>query len=350
MKTNILKKIKYYGTLGPSCCDEQTLIGMLEAGMTGIRLNLSHKSLAESEDWILSYQKAAKAAGKTPELLVDLMGPEIRIGDVEEPILLKEGTEVTVGEDGIPIPYYIEEKLETGHTIKLDDGKIELEVSQFRLREQKNGNPHRKNITCRVLKGGILKSRKSLAVPGMDVKNPTLTEQDLENLVLAKQYGVTEVMLPFVRNREDLCCLKNVLEKNHSEEIRIFAKIENMDGVEKLPELIPYCDEIVIARGDLGNAVPLSRLPVIQQQIAGLCRKKNKSFMVVTQMLNSMITNPVPTRAEVNDIFHAIMDGASSVMLTGETAAGNYPIEAMRCLVETGEEAARYLIEAAERR
>lgn len=342
MKNNISKKIKYYGTLGPSCCDEQTLIRMLEAGMTGIRLNLSHKSLTESEAWIYAYQKAARATGKTPDLLVDLVGPEIRIGDVQEPIHLKEGEEIIVGKGGIPIPFYIEEKLEKGQILKLDDGKIELKVCRFRQIEPANAHSDRKKVICRVQKGGILKSRKSLAVPGLNIQNPTLTAQDYQNLELAKQYGVTEVMLPFVRNKEDLCCLKDTLTKYHSEEIRIFAKIENMDGVEKLPELIPYCDEIVIARGDLGNAVPLSYLPVVQHQIADLCRTQNKPFMIVTQMLNSMITNPVPTRAEVNDIFHAVMDGASSVMLTGETAAGDYPVEAMRYLIETGEEALRY--------
>lgn len=330
-----MNKIEYYGTLGPACAKEEILVSMFEAGMTGIRLNLSHKSLEESREWVDLYQKVAKKCGKKGDLLIDLMGPEIRIGNMEAPMELKEGEKVLLGKDGIEIPYYIEETLEVGQTILLDDGKIELVV----LKNDVGENRGRHTISCSVIRGGILKSRKSLAVPGVVIHNPTLTKEDLKNLEDAKKYGVTAVMLPFVRGKEDLICLKNALKECGSEEIRIFAKIENMEGVEKLPELLPHCDHIVIARGDLGNAVPLTSLPVIQQEISDLCKKEGMPFMVVTQMLNSMMESPVPTRAEVTDIFHAIKEGASSVMLTGETAAGRYPVEAMRVLVDTGEAA-----------
>lgn len=329
------ENLEYYGTLGPACVKEEVLVSMFEAGMTGIRLNLSHKSLEESKEWVDIYHSAAEKCGKKADLLIDLIGPEIRIGDVKEPIELAEGSDVLLGEDGIPVPNYIEEILEIGQRLLVDDGKIELEV--ISASKDEKAKAHR--ISCRVLRSGIVRSRKSLALPGLKINNPTLTEADHKNLKVAKDYGVTAVMLPFVRGKEDLICLKEALKAYNAEHIRIFAKIENMEGVEKLPELLPYCDHIVIARGDLGNAVPLTKLPVIQQQISDVCNKEGMPFMVVTQMLNSMIESAVPTRAEVTDIFHAVKEGASSVMLTGETAAGAYPVEAMKILVDTGEAA-----------
>lgn len=328
--------MEYYGTLGPACQTEEILEKMLQSGMTGIRLNLSHKSLEESREWIDTYQRAAKKAGKTPDLFIDLMGPEIRIGELGEPLTLEEGENVFLGAEGIPANQIIICAMQAGSHVLLDDGKIELEVIK---KKEESG---KQKVLCRILRGGILSSRKSLAIPGVKMNLPTLTQTDHENLRLAKDYGVTAVMLPFVRNKEDLICLRQVLDQYGGNHIRIFAKIENLDGVNQLEELLPYCDMIVIARGDLGNAVPLEKLPVLQHQIASLCQEKGKPFMVVTQMLHSMISNMVPTRAEVSDIFHAVMDGASSIMLTGETASGAYPVEAMDIFVRTGEEACRY--------
>ena len=325
--------MEYYGTLGPSCASEEILTKMFEAGMTGIRLNLSHRSLADSKEWVELYQNTAKKCGVKADLLIDLIGPEIRIGDLEGEMEYRIGDEAVLGKAGIPVPEYIFSYLKEGQKVLLDDGKIELLV----------GKTEKTDALCTVTRGGILRSRKSLALPGVKVENPTLTKQDHENLKDAEKYGVTAVMLPFVRGKEDLICLKNALKEYGSEDIRIFAKIENMEGVDKLPELLPHCEHIVIARGDLGNAVPLTKLPVIQQQISDVCNKEGMPFMVVTQMLNSMIEHPVPTRAEVTDIFHAVKEGASSVMLTGETAAGRYPVEAMDVLVHTGEEALRFI-------
>ena len=364
------RTIEYYGTLGPSCVNKNTLVEMFEKGMTGIRLNLSHKSLAGSSAWIETYKKAAKEAGrKDADLLIDLIGPEIRIGDLKEILDLKEGEIVSLNtkeesidpdspnnllmeERMIPVPTFVEDYLVPSQRLFLDDGKIELEVLEGVLCEPETDEPEtneldwmerKVGVFCKVLRGGKLTSRKSLALPGCTIKNPPLTEQDHENLKNAAAYGVTAVMQPFVRGKEDLIALKEALESYGAGHIRIFAKIENMEGVEKLEELMPYCDTIVIARGDLGNAMPLSHLPVVQNRISEICKKNGKPFMVVTQMLNSMMDSAVPTRAEVNDIFHAVKDGASSVMLTGETAAGKYPVEAMKVLVNTGEETLNYL-------
>lgn len=326
--------MEYYGTLGPACCRPEIMKEMLKNGMTGIRLNLSHQSLSESEAWIQNYNSAADTMNCSPKFMIDLMGPELRIGDLNRKTALNAGEKILVGEGGIPVPEEIFPKLKTGQIALLDDGKL-----QIKAREKVS----EKAWTFEVIRGGVLTSKKSIALPGCQVDSPTLTKQDLLNLSCAKEYGVTDVMLPFVRGREDLICLRNALDQYGCGNIRIFAKIENMAGIRHLEELLPYCDYIVIARGDLGNAIPLTKLPCAQDYIAEICRKNKKKFLVVTQMLNSMIQNPVPTRAEVSDIYQAVKQGASAVMLTGETAQGQYPAQAMKILWETGESAGKYI-------
>ena len=389
--------VKIYGTLGPACQDEKILTEMFALGMTGMRLNLSHVTLAESGELIGKMKWAAESCGVKPQLLIDLQGPELRTGAVAEPILLKneEIVEICAAADWktenerndrcgdmdlirsatdqkdqkvvefleknsreeltetadkkknsesspvqnrtsaqrmsarITIPYLI-----PGQEILLDDGKIHLKVVE-NSENIKPGSGEKRRYFAKVLWGGLLKSRKSAAFPGAKINSPTLTKADLENIRLAKEMGVTGVMQPFVRGREDLECVKNALQEAGAEDVKLFAKIENLDGVRKLEELLPGADEIVIARGDLGNAVHLWDLPSAQREISQKCQATGKPFMVVTQMLASMERNPVPTRAEVNDIFHAVLDGASSVMVTGETAAGDYPVEVIRYLVNT---------------
>ena len=394
--------VKIYGTLGPACQDEKILVEMFSLGMTGMRLNLSHVTLAESGELIGKMKWAAESCGVKPQLLIDLQGPELRTGAVAEPILLKneEIVEICAAADwktenerndrcgdmdlirsatdqkgqkvvefleknsreeltetadkkknsesspvqnrtsaqrmsarielpDITIPYLI-----PGQEILLDDGKIHLKVVE-NSENIKPGSGEKRRYFAKVLWGGLLKSRKSAAFPGAKINSPTLTKADLENIRLAKEMGVTGVMQPFVRGQEDLECVKNALQEAGAEDVKLFAKIENLDGVRKLEELLPGADEIVIARGDLGNAVHLWDLPSVQREISQKCQATGKPFMVVTQMLASMERNPVPTRAEVNDIFHAVLDGASSVMVTGETAAGDYPVEVIRYLVNT---------------
>lgn len=358
---------KIYGTIGPACQDTDTLVRLFEKGMTGIRINLSHTNLEESSDWIThiheayavyqeSIEKESTAKNhaasvrvqEKPEILMDLCGPELRIGKLGTSRLLHEGDGVTLVPEGqnnlfdpmkIPVPEIVMPHLVQKQEVLLDDGRILLKIEElFRV-----GMGY--VAECTVLRGGELKSRKSIALPGAKLYPPTLTEGDLENIKIAKKYGITGVMLPFVRNQEDLRNLKQALTNADAGEVQIFAKIENTDGVNQLADLLPYCDEIVIARGDLGNAMPLWKLPVVQEQIAELCRDNNKPFMVVTQMLASMEQNAVPTRAEVSDIFRAVREGAASVMLTGETAAGKYPVEAMEYMVNTVRETERYLQE-----
>ena len=324
--------LQIYGTLGPSCGDVETLARLFQAGMTGIRLNLSHGGLAASAEGIDHLHAAARRCGVTPRLLIDMQGPELRVGDLPEPVSLETGAMVRLGE-AIPLPRAVLPHLLPGQEVLLDDGKLLLRVTEL----------FSGGALARVERGGVLRSRKSAALPGVDIHLPAMTDSDLANLRAAGAYGVTGVMQPFVRSRADLEEVRGVLDAAGGQAIRLFDKIENLDGVEKLGELLPAAGEIVIARGDLGNAVPLWKLPALQKRIAAVCREAGKPFMVVTQMLASMEQNPVPTRAEVTDVFNAVLDGASSVMLTGETAAGNYPVEAMEYLVRTVREAEAYL-------
>lgn len=234
----------FYGTIGPACADVKLLQQMVEAGMTGIRMNLSHGPLAAHKDWLVMLHKAG-----VKKLLIDLQGPELRIGRLPQPL--------------------------------------------------------------------------------------SLTTEDKENLAIAAGRGVTGVMLPFVRGAADIRNLRQALAEAGAPQLKILAKIENLAGVQALPEFLPLVDEVVIARGDLGNAMPLWELPRCQKQLSAACRAAGVPFMVVTQMLDSMHTRAVPTRAEVSDIYNAVLDGASSLMLTGETAAGQYPVQAMEYLVRT---------------
>lgn len=327
--TEIQKRVRIYGTLGPACRDFETLKQMLSEGMDGVRLNLSHATLTESSDLIETFHKAADACGVHPELLIDMQGPELRIDKLATPLSLHAGERID--SSAIPFPKEVLDALKTaerGQTLLLDDGKILLS----------SDGTH----SLRVVRGGVLESKKSVALPGHALCTPAMTETDRDHIRMAQSFGVTGVMQPFVRSAEDLLAVRSAINAAGGTALRLFAKIENAEGIAHLPALIPHCDEIVIARGDLGNAMPLWELPAAQKCISIACRDANRDFMVVTQMLDSMMHRAVPTRAEVSDIFNAVLDGASSVMLTGETASGEYPVEAIRYLVRTVREAEAY--------
>lgn len=322
---NMKNKMEFYGTLGSACQSEKVLEEMFRTGMTGVRMNLSHQDLEECRDGIINMQNAAKKCDIQPDFLIDLQGPELRIGRLKKPVILREEKKVILGKGGIKIPKRVLPFLEKGQEIFLDDGKILLKVKKAKETWAE----------CVVLRGGILLSKKSMALPGVDVKMPTLTKTDLSNIAVAEKTGVTGVMLPFVRGAKDVRNLKVALKEAGAENIRIFSKIENMAGYEALKEIITESDMIVIARGDLGNAVSLWELPRMQKEISKKCREAEVPFMVVTQLLHSMEEAMVPTRAEVSDIYNAVLDGAQALMLTGETAVGKYPSAAMGYLVQT---------------
>lgn len=308
---------KLYGTLGPACANIDTLRAMFRAGMAGMRLNLSHGTLPESAAWVEMMHAAARAEGEVSDLLIDLQGPELRIGKLDKPVELKEGSTFILG-TAFPVPDCVVPNLVAGDEILLDDGALLLRVENA------------KSGLCRVMRGGMLLSRKSLAVVGRELPAPALTELDIENLRHAKAYGVTGIMQPFVRGKEDLETVRKAMAETGTEDLKIFAKIENQTGLHKLDEIIPLADVVVCARGDLGNAMPLWELPRAQALIVEKCCAAKRDFMISTQMLHSMHHSAVPTRAEVTDVYQAAKSGAQYLLLTGETAVGEYPAEAMR--------------------
>ncbi|MBQ3030784.1 MAG: pyruvate kinase [Agathobacter sp.] len=336
-----------FATFGPACGNKEILRKMIDAGMTGMRLNLSHTTLSNSASYINAYREAASEAGVIPQILIDMQGPELRVGDVGEIELeakkwavfypkemgANQSQENCLGAlnemKPVPVPLAVIKAARVGDEILLDDGKLLVEV--IALEAEK--------LCVKVVRGGILRSHKSIKIKDKNIKLPPLTAHDIENIKCAKEYGVTALMQPFVLDGDDLKYVRSILKEYGIEDIQIFAKIENRLGVENLDSILKEADAIIIARGDLGNDMPLWELPRVQKQIEKACKEKDVPYVVVTQMLSSMETNPVPTRAEVSDIFHAVYHGAWGVMVTGETAVGKYPVEAVCYLANTAQEA-----------
>ena len=299
-----------------------------------MRLNLSHTALAESKRYIQNYQCAATQMGVEPKILIDIQGPELRLGILENPLVLEKQAKVLFGKMvsdtiQISVPAEVIEAVERGDELLLDDGKIMVRVTEVLVQHE--------YFVAEVLRGGILHSHKSIKIIGKNINLPPLTEHDIENIKVAKDYGVTALMQPFVLNGAQLFEVRETLRAYGAEQVRIFAKIENCLGVENIENILPEADVIIIARGDLGNDMPLWELPRVQKKIEEACHKANKPYIVVTQMLASMECNSVPTRAEVSDIYHAVYHGAWGVMLTGETAIGQYPVEAIRYMTNTAQ-------------
>ena len=316
--------MRYYATLGPSCCDTAVLAALLRRGITGFRLNLSHTSLSARRDWIDALHTAEQETGLRAQLMIDLRGPEVRIGDMPAPLPLAEGAAVTLGAD-IPVDSDVLDALRSGMTVLLDDGAMALSVVDGGV--------------CRVTRGGILTGHKSLTLEGVDLRRPALCEADLADLSQAAALGVNAVMQPFVHSADDLCVVRQAMVENGLAGAELFAKVENRPGLDALPDWLALCDVVTIARGDLGSSLPLEQLPAAQKHIAALCRSRGKPFLVVTQLLHSMIDHPSPTRAEVLDIYNAVLDGADCLMLTGETAQGRCPLESADWLIRVAQEA-----------
>lgn len=316
--------MRYYATLGPSCCDTAALAALLRRGVTGFRLNLSHTPLAARTDWIAALHEAERKTGLCAQLMIDLRGPEVRTGSLPVPLPLAEGATVTLGAD-IPADGDVLDALRPGMTVLLDDGAMALTVVDGGV--------------CRVSRGGTLTGHKSLTLEGVDLRRPALCEADLADLSQAAALGVNAVMQPFVRSAGDLRVVRQTMAENGLADAELFAKVENQPGLDALPDWLALCDVVTIARGDLGSSLPLERLPAAQKHIAALCRSRGKPFLVVTQLLHSMIDHPSPTRAEVLDIYNAVLDGADCLMLTGETAQGRYPLESADWLIRVAQEA-----------
>ena len=337
-------ELEIYGTLGPACADTEILRKMFAAGINGMRLNLSHGTLPESMPLIEAFHRACALEGVKPSLLIDMQGPELRIGSVGAGFEAEQGEEILLSIKGaqlsetgmIPVPEEIFEHFEPGMVLMIDDGRILLRVTGTADTKEE------RRLRALVISGGRILSRKSIAIRDRTVTGSTLTAQDLMNLRFASDAGVTDVMQPFVRGARDLMEVRRAMEENGAGNCRLFAKIENRTGIGAVEEILPLTDLLVIARGDLGNAVPLWELPAVQKEISQKCLSADVPFMVVTQMLASMERSPVPTRAEVSDIFNAVADGASAVMITGESASGRYPVQASEYLVKTAMEGLKW--------
>ncbi len=333
MKKNISAKTKIVCTIGPAVADVKKISQLIESGMDVARLNLSHGTHREHLKYIMNIRKAAKSMHSSVAILIDLQGPKIRIGKLmSEPLLLNRNDSIIIttdenysGFDGNKIPTlykYFQKDVKIGNRILIDDGRIELRVIDV------SG----KNVTCRVINGGLLISNKGINLPRVAVSSSALTEKDKYDIMFGLKHNVDYCALSFVRSVADIEKLKRYIAKKTDKYLPIIAKIEKPEALDYLNKIIESADGIIIARGDLGVEVSLEEVPMIQKNIIQKCNEARKPVIVATQMLETMIHNSRPTRAEVSDVANAVLDGADAVMLSGETSVGKYPIEAVRMM------------------
>jgi len=325
-------KTKILATLGPSTDSEEKILQLVDAGVNGFRLNFSHGDEEYFKTLFERINLVCEARKLPIPIIQDLQGPKIRIGKLKkEKIKIKSGNsiEITIdaieGDDKIISASYQQliKDAHVGDTILIDDGLIKLEVAEKRAR----------SLICNIIVGGKLKSKKGMNLPGMKLSTPALTEQDKKNLEFALQYRVDYVALSFVRSADDIVELRNWLTEKGFDK-PIIAKIEKPEAIENFEEILKVTDVIMVARGDLGVEMEPQLVPTIQKKIIRRCNEVGKLVITATQMLESMITNPIPTRAEASDVANAVLDGTDVVMLSGETAAGDYPIQTVEMMRE----------------
>lgn len=326
-----MRKTKIICTLGPACDTEEQLKNMIQNGLDCARLNFSHGTHEEQKVRIDRVKKVRQELGIPLPILLDTKGPEIRVRLFKnKKIDLKKGQEFTfcsdydlIGDEtkvGLTYPDLAKYVYEPGVKILADDGKVSFEVVRT----------EGKNVVCRVLNDASLSDRKSINIPNVIVDMPYISEVDRSDIIFGIQECVDYIAASFVRRKEDVLALRNLLDQyDTSGKIRIISKIENTEGIEKMDEIIEVSDGIMVARGDMGVEVPFKMLPAIQKQLIDKCYKAGKIVVTATQMLDSMQTNPRPTRAEVSDVANAIYDKTTAIMLSGESAAGKYPLESV---------------------
>src|SRR3954447_7354559 len=319
------RRTKIVATIGPATSTHDSLRELVDAGVDAIRLNLSHGTHEDHAARAQLVREVQAETGKPLALIADLQGPKLRIGDLDAPrVLLKDEEVDVVGEQHaagreLPIaPAVISEVLRPGHDILIDDGLVRLAVEQV-------GSGRAR---CRVLVGGEVKSHKGVNLPGVPVPIPSLTKKDLDDLNFALAKGVDFVALSFVRAAADVRDLQAII-RQHGSPARVIAKIEKAEAIEALEEVLIESDAIMVARGDLGVEIGAATVPLLQKRIILRCLQVGKPVITATQMLESMIEHAEPTRAEASDVANAILDGTSAVMLSAETATGNYPVEAV---------------------
>ena len=331
-------KTKIVCTIGPASSSKSVIIGLCKAGMNVARLNFSHNTHSDHKMRIDTLKEVRQELGKPIAIMLDTKGPEYRIETFEGgKITLKDGddfvftTENTVGcRNRVSVSYTnLPNELSIGDIILLNNGLLSFKVEKI------SGS----DIECKVICGGELSDRKSMSFPGKVMHQTYLSEQDKADIKFGAENGVDFVACSFVSCRQDIIDVKNYLSEIGAEDIELIAKIENRHGVENIDEICEECSGIMIARGDMGVEVPFEELPAIQKRLITKCRMLGKRVITATEMLESMIQNPRPTRAEISDVANAVYDGTSAIMLSGETAAGKYPVRAVETMAKIAETA-----------
>jgi pyruvate kinase len=334
-------RTKIVCTLGPASSDEITLRGLMQAGMDVARVNFSHGDHETHAQTIALLRQLATEEGKLVAIMADLQGPKLRVGEiVDEPVHLEQGTKFTLTTRSVPgsseavhLPHAeIVRDLSTGQRVLLDDGQIELKVVG------KTGT----DLVCQVVTGGLLSSHKGVNLPGAHLRISSLTEKDRQDALFAVEQGVDFVALSFVRRPADVMELRHFLDA-HSADLPIVAKIEKPEALEVFDEILGISDGVMVARGDLGVETPPEEVPFHQKHIIWAANCAGKPVITATQMLQSMIEHPHPTRAEASDVANAILDGTDAVMLSGETAVGAYPVDAVRTMQNIAANAEEHL-------
>lgn len=328
-----IKRTKIVATIGPACSDKEILKDMIKAGMNVARLNFSHGSHEEHLQKINTIKEVRMQLGLNIAILLDTKGPEIRTGKFEKPeVTLKEGqfftlttTEMLGNEEMCSVTYKdITNDLSIGDKVLIDDGLIELEVLEI----------FGDKVKCLVKNTGVVKDNKGVNLPGIKLNLPSITEKDYADILFGIENEVDFIAASFVRKASDVEEIRTILKHNGGGNIRIIAKIENAEGIENLDRIIAAADGVMVARGDLGVEIPQEQVPLVQKKIIKKCNKAGKPVITATQMLDSMMRNPRPTRAEVADVANAVFDGTDALMLSGETAAGKYPVESVLRMAE----------------
>jgi pyruvate kinase len=319
------RRTKIVATIGPASSTPETLAQLVRAGMDAARLNLSHGTRDEHRERARVVRETQAEVGRPVALIADLQGPKLRIGDLEEPVVLQRGEDVVVAgaetsSDGeLPVsPAVISEVLQPGHDVLIDDGLVRLRVEAV-----ESGRAR-----CAVVIGGVVSSHKGVNLPGVPIPIPSLTRKDMDDLELALELGVDFVALSFVRSAADVRDLRALIEQAGSH-AHVIAKIEKSEAVDALEDILEETDAVMVARGDLGVEIGPALVPLLQKRIIGAALERGKPVITATQMLESMVHQAEPTRAEASDVANAILDGSSALMLSGETAVGQYPIESV---------------------
>ena len=341
-----MRKTKIVCTLGPSTDNEEVLRQIMAEGMDVARCNFSHGTYDDHKRRMDTVKKLRKEVGRPVAILLDTKGPEVRVKSFREgKVTLEEGQlftltadEVEGTKDIVSVTYNrLYEDLEEGMRVLIDDGLIEMTVEEIAGEEKVD----KTNIVCRVINGGTVSNHKGVNVPDVDLSMPYISEKDREDILFGIEQDVDFIAASFVQKKEDILQLKKLLEKNGGEDIKIIAKIENAQGVANIDDIVEVSDGVMVARGDMGVEIPYEDVPVIQKEIIKKVYRAGKQVITATQMLESMIKNPRPTRAETTDVANAVYDGTSAIMLSGETAAGAYPVEAVKTMVRIAERTER---------